>query len=180
MISYEEFLQRVERMDGLVRGLEASTEPAAQAARELAQTIVDLHGAGLARMLSIVGQAGDPGRPVLDKFVQDDLVRSLLLLHELHPLDLETRVRIGIEKVVPLARAYGADIEVVAIGDALVRLRLDGIDDSSPAQSTLQQALESAILEAAPDVTKIEFGNAPRSETWNPGLPIITLPVART
>ncbi len=77
-------------------------------AMELFQTIMDLHGAGLERMMEIVFDGGESGGEVIDKFARDDLVASLLLLYGLHPLDLETRVIEAIEPGAPLSQdAWG-------------------------------------------------------------------------
>ena len=46
--------------------------------------ILDLHGMGLCRG-RVLGQAGEPGRAILEACTRDDLVRSLLLLRDLHP-----------------------------------------------------------------------------------------------
>ena len=59
--------------------------------REIVQAVLDLHGAGLERILGHLADAGDRRR-VLDACARDEVVGGLLLLHGLHPLDLEERV----------------------------------------------------------------------------------------
>ena len=67
-----DFQKSVQKIGSLVQELEAIADPAARSRRkELVQLLLDLHGAGLERMLDIVFQSGDPGRQVIDEFGQD-------------------------------------------------------------------------------------------------------------
>jgi hypothetical protein len=179
MDSHEEFLKRVQRIDELVCQLERSTDPSAAMARDLAQSLVALHGAGLARVLALFRQAGEPGRVLLEGCLADDLVRSLLMLHDLHPVDLETRVRHALDGVLPLVRSYGRELALVSVEARVVRLRFDGPDESPVSTAgILQPAVEMAILDVAPDVATIEFETADQSARRF-SLPIITLPTVR-
>ncbi len=54
------------------------------------------------------------------------MVASMLLLHGLHPDDIETRVRRGIEKVRPYLQSHGGDVELASVRDGIVRLVLRG------------------------------------------------------
>jgi Fe-S cluster biogenesis protein NfuA len=87
----------------------------------------------------------------------DDLVSSLLLLHNLHPLDLSTRVGLALDKVRPALAAHGGSVQLLAVfPDGVVRLRLDGSCHGCPSSAaTLQSTIEQAILAKAPDVTAI-------------------------
>ena len=80
-----------ERVEELLAELRAQAgEQAAATAEELVSCLVELYGAGLAKIIEIVA-ASEPG--VMDSLVADPLVESLLLVHDLHPLDTSTRVR---------------------------------------------------------------------------------------
>ena len=61
-------------------------------AEDEARQLVELYGAGLARITEIVGE-DESGPKLMDKLVADPLVESLLLVHDLHPLDTSARVR---------------------------------------------------------------------------------------
>lgn len=177
MTTSEQFLERVRQIDGLVCALEASTDPAAATARELAQAIVELHGTGLARIFGVLGQAGEPGRKILETLVEDDLVRSLLTLHELHPVELETRVRMALDEVLPLVRGYGRELTVLSIEARSIRLRLDGPDEPrSAAALTIRTTVEEAILRTAPEITAVEFTTSETSGALRFALPVISLP----
>ena len=85
----------------------------------------------------------------------------MLLLHSLHPDDLETRVLRGIEKVRPYLKSHGGDVELTSTLDGIVRLRLHGSCGSCPSSSmTLKHAVEDALFEAAPDIVEIVSENA--------------------
>lgn len=154
MAEDNEFQQRIQQIEGLVHRVESLSDAnARQTALELFQLIMELHGAGLDRMMGIAFDAGDTGRAIINRFADDELVASLLLLYGLHPLDLEGRVMAALEKVRPFLRSHGGSVELLGIADGVVRLRLGGGGSSTQA---LRQAVEEAVYNAAPDVTAIQ------------------------
>src|SRR2546430_17551047 len=94
-----------ERVEALLAELRSQAGPqVAAAAEELVSCLVELYGAGLARITEIVG--GDEAGPkLMDKPVADPLVESLLLGHDLHPLDTSARVRRAVAEVLPPPRS---------------------------------------------------------------------------
>ena len=96
---------------------------------------------------------------VMDRLLADPLVGSLLTVHGLHPDDLADRVEQALDSVRPLLATHGGDVELLDIDRDLpaVRLRLLGSCDGCPSSaSTLQFAVEEAILTAAPEVVLID------------------------
>ena len=63
----------------------------AAAAEELVGLLVGLYGDGLGRIVAVLGEQGEAGEAMLAKLADDPLVESLLLLHGLHPLDVDAR-----------------------------------------------------------------------------------------
>src|SRR5262249_34063453 len=107
-----EFRRRMERVESLVHDLEQSPDAAtSERAQEIIQTVVELHGAALERILERLARAGAAGRALIDSLAEDELVASVLLLHGIHPLDLETRVRQALDNVRPLLRSHGGNVE---------------------------------------------------------------------
>ena len=125
------------------------------------QAVLDLHGAALEQLLGHLEQAGEPGRAILDACAQDEVVSGLLLLHGLHPLDLEARVWQALEGVRPYLRSHGGNVELLGVNDGVVRLRLEGSCHSCPSSAvTMKQTVEEAILVKAPEVTAVEVEEA--------------------
>jgi hypothetical protein len=132
-----------ERIEELVGGIARIADPAARdAARELMESILELHGAGIERMVELTAEAGEPGEALIRRFAADDLVSALLILHDLHPDDLATRVRRA------LGRWHGS-AELIHEFEGEVRVRLLG------GGCELRAVVESAVREAAPDAVRI-------------------------
>jgi Fe-S cluster biogenesis protein NfuA/nitrite reductase/ring-hydroxylating ferredoxin subunit len=141
-----------ERIETLLDALSAGGPVARERAEQLVREVVDLYGAGLAR---IVAQA-DPG--ALTRYAGDDLVASLLLVHSLHPHDARRRVSDALDSVRPYLGSHGGDVDLVDVADdGTVRLRFTGSCKSCPSSAaTLELAVEDAVRAAAPEVTAIE------------------------
>lgn len=154
------FRDRIQRVETLLDELNRCADPAARAAgQEIVQTLLDYHGAGLARIVEHLAGA-DGG--LLEQLAQDELVGSLLLLYGLHPLDLATRVRQALEKVQPALRARGGSAELLELTDGAVRVRLEaGGHGCQSTAKALRQAVEDAVYGAAPDVAALEIEGTP-------------------
>lgn len=154
--------QSIEKIEELVQTIESLPDPTARAsALGLVQALMDFHGEALDRLMEIVASEGESGYSIFHKFSGDELVSNLLLLYGLHPLPLETRVLQALEKVRPQLASHGGDVELLAINEGVVRLRLHGSCKGCPSSAeTLKLAIEAAIYEAAPDVASIEVEGA--------------------
>ncbi len=148
----------MQRVEGLIRKIESLPDQTARdSALELVQALMDFHGAGLDRLMEIVAEAGEAGYSIFDDFARDELVSSLLLLYNLHPVPLEMRVMQALDKVRPYLDSHGGNVELLGVTDEVVRLRLQGSCKSCPSSAmTLKLAIEEAIMAAAPDVRAIE------------------------
>jgi hypothetical protein len=134
--------ERVRRIEDLVRRLDEIPGESRVIAQSLMEAILELHGAGLERMIDIAYTMGDAGEAMVRRFAADDLVSSLLILHNLHPDDIETRV------LHVLGKMHG-NAELIGVFDGTVRLRLTG------SGCGLKESLEAAVREAVPDATEI-------------------------
>jgi hypothetical protein len=94
-------------------------------AMEAVQAIVEMYGEGLARIMERVDR---------EALLDDELVAHLLVLHDLHPIPVEERVR----GVLP------EGVELVSIENGVVRLR-----------GTCKEPIEDLIRGVAPDVEEI-------------------------
>jgi Fe-S cluster biogenesis protein NfuA len=146
-----------DRIEQLLDELRASAEPRSYALiEELLRSVTDLYGAALARVLEVAGGL-DP--TLTSRLVDDELVASLLLVHGLHPESTEARVAEGLAKVRPFLAQHGGDVELldVDLDAGAVLLGLLGSCDGCPSSAvTLQQAVERAVVEAAPEIVRID------------------------
>jgi len=153
-----------DRIEELLNGLEHSLEPRDwEHVQDVITLVTELYGGGLARILKL---AGSESR-LAQLMAEDDLVASLLVLHDLHPLGLEARVQGAVETVRPYLAGHGGDVEVLAIdGDeGVVTVRMLGsCDGCASSSATLELAVKQAIVEAAPEIVRIEVEGASEPE----------------
>jgi Fe-S cluster biogenesis protein NfuA/nitrite reductase/ring-hydroxylating ferredoxin subunit len=167
------------RIAELSEELEKVTDPRARAvAEELMAATLEMHGRGLARVMELIDEAGVSAAPLREALVADGEVASLLLVHGLYPVDLETRVREALDEVRPYMESHGGDVELLGLEDGVARLRLQGSCDGCPASSaTLELAIKKAIMEAAPDLDGLEVEGAETAEPELGGTPLPLAPV---
>jgi Fe-S cluster biogenesis protein NfuA len=151
-----EFRVQSERVEKLAARLDQAGDPEVRAAAlEVVQSVVELHGAALQRLIDKCLETA-AGEHVLIAALEDKLVSGMFLLHSLHPDDIETRVMRGLESVRPYLQSHGGDCELAGVRDGVVRLKLHGTCGSCPSSSlTLQNSVEEALYDAAPDIREI-------------------------
>jgi Fe-S cluster biogenesis protein NfuA len=137
---------------------------AASTAEDIVRLLVDYYGAGLARVAELLADT-DPD--LLVRLAEDKLVESQLILHGLHPLDVETRIEHALDTVRPYLGSHAGGIALLGIDEAgVAHLRLDGSCHGCPSSTvTVRTTIEEAVLGAAPELTAIEVdGQAARPE----------------
>jgi Fe-S cluster biogenesis protein NfuA/nitrite reductase/ring-hydroxylating ferredoxin subunit len=159
-----------ERIQLLLERIQALPYPAArEIIQECMEAVLAFYGQGLNRILKIVQTAGPERKNVYRDLIGDDIVRGLLLIHDLHPLDLETRLRDALDRVRPYLRSHGGNVELVSLESGRARLRLQGTCESCPSSAiTLELAIRQAIEQACPDlihfdVEGVTSNSAPKS-----------------
>jgi Fe-S cluster biogenesis protein NfuA/nitrite reductase/ring-hydroxylating ferredoxin subunit len=165
-----------DRINTLLEASAAGGVVARERAEEMVRLVADLYGAGLERMLTILYEAGRLDDEMLAALAADNLVSSLLLVHDLHPYDVTTRVEQALEGVRPYLGSHGGDVELLGVtDDGVVRLRLLGSCDGCASSSvTLTLAVEGAIEAAAPEVVGIEV-ETPNETTAVAAGPVISV-----
>jgi Fe-S cluster biogenesis protein NfuA len=179
MPKQKEVESQIESIDKMVRALEEAKDQVLRAhAKELVQALMTLHGACLERMLEVIGQSGESGKSIIHTFARDGVVKSVLLLYGLHPVDIKTRVLEALEKTRPSMRSHARAVSFVGIDDAgMVTLRMEGKSEGcGSSASALKQAMEQAIFEAAPDISGIIMeGYVEKSSTTVGFVPLASL-----
>lgn len=148
--------EALHRIDTLALALDQVADAGArEAARELLDLVLDLHGLALARTLAIIASA-ESGRELVDRLAQDEQVRAALLLHGLHPEPIEERVGKALEGLRPQLATLGCRVRLIEIGAGMVRLGLEGAHGPEGLRALgLRQQIEAAIIDEAPDIDDI-------------------------
>jgi len=142
VVRVEEHLERLEALPDAT---------AREIALDTVQALLELYGEGLERIVAAVG----PQQTQV--LAGDELVEHLLLLHGVHPVGVEQRVRDALEGVRPYLGSHGGDVELLAVEDGVAHVRMQGSCEGCPASAmTLKLAIEDAVLKAAPDVDRVE------------------------
>ncbi len=145
-----------EQVDALLAALRSGRGDSAAIADELVRLLVGLYGDGLARVTEILAGQGPAGVEIMNAMIEDPLVESLLLLHDLHPLDVDARVQRALDEVRPYLGSHAGGVEYLGVSGGVARLRLQGSCDGCPSSTvTVQLAIEGAVLNAAPEVSAV-------------------------
>jgi Fe-S cluster biogenesis protein NfuA/nitrite reductase/ring-hydroxylating ferredoxin subunit len=146
------------RIQQLLEEIEALPTPSTrELIHEFMEATLAFYGQGLGRILQVVSESGAEGPKVYQHLVNDKVVRGLLLIHDLHPADLETRLRDALNQVRPYLQSHGGNVELISLTDQSARLRLQGTCKSCASSAvTLELAIRNAIEEACPDLAGFE------------------------
>ena len=154
-----EFQEQVKQLGNLIAQFDHLPDgPQKAAGKELVQLLMDVHGAGLERVMEIVFESGASGAALIDKLGQDTIAGSLLLLYSLHPDDLETRVRKAMERIRPRLRKLACSAELLQVESGIVQVQLTTTGHSCGSSSKdLRAIVEDGVYEFAPDVVSLEI-----------------------
>ena len=141
-------------VDATVRRIEELLDQQAVAA-ELVQLLMQLYGGGLARMVDVIRE--ENGEAILRRLGRDKLTSSLLLLHGLHPMDAESRLRRALQR---LERGFEAErVSLTGIKDGMAYIRVEHNGGGLPPAS-LAGMIEQAAMEAAPELDGVGIEGA--------------------
>ena len=155
MAQDREVQERVRRIEALVHQCEAIPEAKLRHnIQELLQAVMELHGAALDRLMTLVSEREPETTGLIDALANDELVGNLLILHGLHPVDLQTRVERALAGIEGILRGYGAHAEILGLPGGAIRLRVEGVTSAAVARST-RAAIEEAINRTAPDAASL-------------------------
>jgi Fe-S cluster biogenesis protein NfuA len=159
-------MDNASRLEELVAGLDPAGE-------ELAGALMDLYGEGLERIMAAVD---DETRA---RLADDGVIGSLLLMHGLHPVGLETRVREALDSVRPYMESHGGAVELVGLEDGVATIRLEGhCRGCSASASTLELGIRQALENTAPDLLGLEVEGTLEEPTHGPPPGAMLLPMA--
>ena len=141
----------LQRIDALLSELEKVPHTVArEPARELIEIVLDLHALALARIMAAA--AGSDDRRLLSSLAEDAQIKAVLVLHGLHPEEIEARVRKAVDQLRAYLGAQGMRVELAEISSATVRLRVHGgMEDNRACRAEIERTL----MDAAPDLETI-------------------------
>jgi len=146
-----------DHIEELYELLRVSADPVTfERVEELLRMITELYGAGLARVVELVRIEAPE---LLPELVDDELLGSLMIVHDLHPDTLASRVEVALESVRPYLHGHGGDVALLELDEprGAVHLQLLGSCDGCPSSAvTLRTAVETAIADAAPEIVVID------------------------
>jgi Fe-S cluster biogenesis protein NfuA/nitrite reductase/ring-hydroxylating ferredoxin subunit len=171
--------QLVARVQELQEQLEAvaGDSQAGRIADELVSAVVQMYGAGLERIVTLLAgaDAGENGRQIAAALSEDELIATLLLIHDLHPVPLADRVQAALDSVRPYMESHGGNVELVSLRDGVATIHLRGsCSDCSASAVTLELAIKQALEEAAPDLEALEVLGVAAQTAGGPGLPMVS------
>jgi Fe-S cluster biogenesis protein NfuA/nitrite reductase/ring-hydroxylating ferredoxin subunit len=155
----DKFAQVGARIEGVLDELASRGDPSVfEKAEELISLLVELYGGGLERILEIIGGQGEAGDAILRRLSQDELVQALLLVHGLHPVDLEERIDDALESVRPYMGSHSGGVENLGVDEeGVLHLRLEGNCEGCPSSRvTVRSAIEDAVGRAAPELAGLD------------------------
>jgi Fe-S cluster biogenesis protein NfuA/nitrite reductase/ring-hydroxylating ferredoxin subunit len=175
MADYTDADRLVERVQALSERVDALDDDRARAlAQELVGAVMEMYGDGLARIVRVLDGAGDAGTAIRDELAEDGSVASLLLIHDLYPVDLQTRVGEALDTVRPYMESHGGNVELLSLDDGVARLRLQGsCSGCAASQATLELAIKQALDEHAPDLAGLEVEGVAEPRTGGAELPMV-------
>jgi len=167
--------QLVGHIQELQERLEATGDAATrEVAEQLVSAVVQMYGAGLQRIVELLQSAPSDGRQLADALSADELVSTLLLIHDLHPVPLEDRVGAALASVRPYMESHGGNVELLSLKNGVATIHLRGsCSDCSASAVTLELAIKQALEEAAPDLEGLEVLGVATQTAGSPGLPMV-------
>ena len=159
------------RIEELVFALEGLPDrAAATAARELVQLVLAVHGAALTRIMQAIATDATATR-LAETLADDQDVHDVLLLHDLHPEDLQARVQRAVARLHPHLAVQGVVVQALDVEGDRVHIRL-ALSDAGRYHGTdadtIRQQLEQALLAAAPDAAEVDIEGLPSPVTLVP------------
>ena len=135
--------------DAIQKLLEHPHEEVRLLAEEVLAAVDGIHREGLTRMAALMDHHG-----LLELAAKDPAVADLLDLYDLVPISQEVLVERALETVRPYIQSHGGQLEVLAVAEGVVRVRLAGsCAGCSGSAMTLKRGVETALRENYPGFT---------------------------
>lgn len=139
---------------------ELAGDPEAQRVGEdLVRVLMRFYGAGLEQIVAIVRLGA--GDAMVHRLGADPLVAALLTLHDLHPVDLPTRVGHGLDTARRRLGHHGTGVTLDRVDTHTGTVHVTLAAGCGSSSQTVRDVVRSSIAELAPDVADVEFHAEP-------------------
>ena len=153
-VDTEQFDRYGNQIESLLSAIEQSAPPHLMAtAEQLAAEVRDLYGEQIERAFELLHDSGQGD--TIRAALADDLVASMLVVHDLHPQSMAERVAECLDELAITLPEHGGVAHLVEVNDAgLVRIEISGGSELHRWRTRL--AVEKAIDRAAPEHSGVE------------------------
>ncbi len=143
------------------RALEALTDlggpEVATAADELLAAVTSFYGEVLGRIVRRLAEQGRDGcAGVLEELAQDEVVASALLVHDLHPVPLASRVSTALDEIGRRLGVAPATIEAVDEARRTALVEIHPVGPGAGSRGALAHAVRAAVRGAVPDLDDVD------------------------
>lgn len=164
----EEVRERVARLDVLLERLESFPGAERDVALEAVETLTEVYGTALARLVTMVGS----GRATVADAAADELVGHLMVLHGLHPDPTETRIAAALTEI-RSRLGDGSDVVLNGLGEGVAHIEVTVPGCPSTASAT-SASVADVVIAAAPELVDVESVTT-RPETGPAMIPVDSL-----
>lgn len=131
---------------------------------QLLDAVDRLHRPGLRALMQFLESKKLWG--IIEQARSDPVIRTLLELYDLMPRTEEQQVQKALDLVRPYMQSHGGEIDVLAVTDGVVRVRLKGsCHGCSGSAVTLKRGVEEALKEGFPGFKDLEVEEPPPPTT---------------
>jgi Fe-S cluster biogenesis protein NfuA len=128
---------------------------AREVGEDLVRVLMQFYGAGLEQIVAIVRLGA--GDALLHRLGADPLVAALLALHDLHPVDLPTRVGHGVDTARRRLGHHGTGITLERVDTHTGTVHVALGAGCGSGSETVRDVVRTAIGELAPEVADVRF-----------------------
>ncbi len=159
----------IARLDELIEELEASPDDeASRRVYRALETFLEVQRTAFARVIEVLRAEGHTG--VVQRFLEDPLLASILRAYRLVEPDLEEKVAAAVE-----ALGYGERVRLVGVQSGVARLEADGDRET---WKVLKDEVDRAVRAAAPELVGVAVARRETSGERSAPVPL-SLPVFR-
>lgn len=142
---------RLAHLDAVLAQLEQTPGATAALGLDAVRALTEVYGTALGRMVDLAPP------PLVEAYDRDELLRHLMVLHDLHPHPVEQRVARALDGVRPYLNSHGGDVSLMGIDAGVAHVVFTGhCDGCTSSTETMTTVIRDAVLAAAPELQRVE------------------------